>query len=160
MRVAASPWRVKAFKAWGANPTPLAWSEVFVALQTKVVDGQENPLASIYSGKVHEVQKYLSFTGHIYAPLYIVAGRTWNSFPQEVREVLKAAAQETRPFNLKAVDEVNKIALEKIKAAGVEVNEADVKAFIAATAPVHEEFAKSVPGGAEILAAFKSVAPN
>ena len=160
MRVAASPWRVKAFKAWGANPTPMAWSEVFVALQTRVVDGQENPIANTYSAKIHEVQKYLSLTGHIYAPMYLVGGRTWGSFPKDVRDILAAAAQEARPFNLKMSKTLENQTLEKIKAAGVKVNQPDIKAFVAATAPVHAEFAKTVPGGEEIIAAFKSVAPK
>ena len=61
---------MKMFKAYGANPSPLALSEVFVALQTGVMDGQENPLAQIYSQKFQEVQKYLSLTGHVYTPAY------------------------------------------------------------------------------------------
>src|SRR6185437_13979085 len=66
LRVPGGTWRVKMFKAYGANPTPLAFSEVFVALQTGAMDGQENPLAQIYPARFHEVQKYLSLTDHVY----------------------------------------------------------------------------------------------
>lgn len=65
-------WRVKMFKAYGANPSPMAYAEVYSALQSGVMDGQENPLAQIWSGEFHEVQKYVSLTGHVYSPSYIV----------------------------------------------------------------------------------------
>ncbi|MFV2032514.1 MAG: TRAP transporter substrate-binding protein, partial [Gammaproteobacteria bacterium] len=71
LRTPKSVWRVKMFKAYGANPSPLSFSEVFVALQTGTFDGQENPLAQIASGKFQEVQKYLSMTGHVYTPAYV-----------------------------------------------------------------------------------------
>jgi tripartite ATP-independent transporter DctP family solute receptor len=71
LRTPKSVWRVKMFKAYGANPAPLSFSEVFVALQTGTFDGQENPLAQIASGKFQEVQKYLSMTGHVYTPAYV-----------------------------------------------------------------------------------------
>ena len=65
LRVPEGKWRVKMFQAYGANPSPMALSEVFVALQTGVMDGQENPLTQIYSSKFQEVQKFLSMTGHV-----------------------------------------------------------------------------------------------
>ena len=72
LRTPKGEWRVKMFQSYGANPTPMAFSEVFTALKTGVIDGQENPLAQIYSGKFQEVQKYLSMTGHVYSPAYLV----------------------------------------------------------------------------------------
>jgi tripartite ATP-independent transporter DctP family solute receptor len=77
LRTPKGTWRVKMFKAYGANPSPLAFSEVFVALQTGVMDGQENPLAQIYPARFYEVQKYLSMTGHVYTPAYVTAGASW-----------------------------------------------------------------------------------
>src|SRR6185312_7776119 len=68
LRVPQGGWRVKMFQAYGANPSPLALSEVFVALQTGVMDAEENPLAQIYPSRFYEVQKYLSLTGHVYTP--------------------------------------------------------------------------------------------
>ena len=65
LRVPGGKWRVKMFQAYGANPSPMKFSEVFTALQTGVMDGQENPFAQIYSAKFYEVQKYLSLTGHV-----------------------------------------------------------------------------------------------
>src|SRR3954464_7762775 len=81
LRVPQGAWRVKMFQAYGANPTPLAFSEVFVALQTGVIDGEENPLGPDASRKFQGVQKVLSLTGHVYTPAYVTAGRSWGQFP-------------------------------------------------------------------------------
>lgn len=90
MRTPNSTWRVSMFREWGGNPTPMAFSEVFVALQTGVIDGQENPLTNIYAAKLQEVQQYLSLTNHVYTPSYLVAGkRTWDKLPEEVRTLIK-----------------------------------------------------------------------
>ena len=68
-------WRVKMFQAYGANPSPMKFSELFTALQTGVMDGQENPFTQIYSAKLQEVQKYLSLSGHVYTPAYLTVGK-------------------------------------------------------------------------------------
>ena len=75
LRTPKSVWRVKMFKAYGANPSPLSFSELFVALQTGTFDGQENPFAQIASAKLNEVQKYLSLTGHVYTPAYVTVSK-------------------------------------------------------------------------------------
>ena len=87
------------FKAYGANPTPMSFSEVFTALQTGVIDGQENPFAQIYSAKFQEVQKYLSLTGHVYTPAYVTVGKKRpGTAAGEVRKVLEETAKETQAF--------------------------------------------------------------
>ncbi len=68
LRVPEGKWRVKMFQAYGANPSPMKFSELFTALQTGVMDGQENPFTQIYSAKLQEVQKFLSLSGHVYTP--------------------------------------------------------------------------------------------
>ena len=75
LRVPEGKWRLKMFQAYGANPSPMKLSEVFTALQTGVMDGQENPLTQIHSSKFQEVQKYLSLTGHVYTPAYLTASK-------------------------------------------------------------------------------------
>ena len=99
LRVPQGKWRVKMFQAYGANPSPMALSEVFVALQTGVMDGQENPLTQIYSSKFQEVQKYLSMTGHVYTPAYLATGKT--SSPRcraDVQAILAQAAKDTQAY--------------------------------------------------------------
>lgn len=152
LRVPQGKWRVKMFQIYGANPSPMSLSEVFVALQTGVMDGQENPLTQIYSSKFQEVQKYLSMTGHVYTPAYIVSGaRKWNSLPADVREILQQAARDTQAYVYEQAEKLENDLLEKIKAAGVQVNEADKDAFIAASKSVYEEFGQEVPDGGKLV---------
>ncbi|MCB1995241.1 MAG: TRAP transporter substrate-binding protein [Burkholderiaceae bacterium] len=152
LRVPQGKWRVKMFQAYGANPSPMALSEVFVALQTGVMDGQENPLTQIYSSKFQEVQKYLSMTGHVYTPAYLVSGsRRFGGLPADVQAALAAAAKETQAYVYAQAAKLDDELLAKIKAAGVQVNEADKDAFIAASKAVYEEYAKEVPAGGALV---------
>ena len=152
LRVPKGVWRVKMFKAYGANPTPLGFGEVFVALQTGAMDGQENPLAQIWSGHFQEVQKYLSMTGHVYTPSYIVAGAAFKRLPADVQKVVSDTAKEMQPVVLKMAADLDGELLEKIKKTPtIAVNEADKDAFIKASKPIYEEFAKEVPGGQALI---------
>ncbi|HEY6026327.1 MAG TPA: TRAP transporter substrate-binding protein [Pseudolabrys sp.] len=152
LRVPKGVWRVKMFKAYGANPTPLGFGEVFVALQTGAMDGQENPLAQIWSGHFQEVQKYLSMTGHVYTPSYIVAGAAFKRLPADVQKIVADTAKEMQPVALKMAADLDGELLDKIKKTpSIAVNEADKDAFIKASKPVYEEFAKEVPGGQALI---------
>ena len=152
LRVPEGKWRVKMFQAYGANPSPMKYSEVFTALQTGVMDGQENPFAQIASGKFYEVQKYLSLTGHVYTPAYlVVATKKWATLPADVRKVLEDTAKETQAFVYEKAARDDDELLAKMKAAGILVNNANKDAFIAASKPVYEEFAREVPGAKEVI---------
>ncbi len=152
LRVPEGKWRVKMFQAYGANPSPMKFSEVFTALQTGVMDGQENPFTQIYSAKFQEVQKYLSLTGHVYTPAYVTVGaKKWASLPADVRKVLEATAKETQGFVYERAAKDDDDLLGKIKAAGVQVNTPDKDAFVKASAPVYAEFAKEVAGSKEVI---------
>jgi tripartite ATP-independent transporter DctP family solute receptor len=153
LRVPEGKWRVKMFQAYGANPSPMKYSEVFTALQTGVMDGQENPFAQIASAKFYEVQKYLSLTGHVYSPAYLAVGlKKWNSFPADVRKTLDATAKDVQAWVYEKAAKDDEVLLQKMKASGsIQVNEANKDAFIAASKPVYAEFAKEVPGAQEII---------
>jgi tripartite ATP-independent transporter DctP family solute receptor len=152
LRVPEGKWRVKMFQAYGANPSPMKFSEVFTALQTGVMDGQENPYTQIYSAKFQEVQKYLSITGHVYTPAYVTVGtKKWATLPADVRKILEDTAKETQAFVYERAAKDDEELLGKIKAAGVQVNTPNKDAFIAASKPVYEEFAKEVPGSREVI---------
>ncbi len=152
LRTPKGTWRVKMFKAYGANPTPMSFSEVFTALQTGVIDGQENPFAQIYSAKFQEVQKYLSLTGHVYTPAYVTVGsKAWDKLPEEVRKILEDTAKETQGFVYDTAARLEKDLLEKLRSGGIAVNEADKAAFVAASADIYAEYAASVPGGQELV---------
>jgi tripartite ATP-independent transporter DctP family solute receptor len=153
LRVPEGKWRVKMFQAYGANPSPMKYSEVFTALQTGVMDGQENPFAQIASAKFYEVQKYLSLTGHVYSPAYLAVGlKKWNSLPADVRKTLESTAKDVQSWVYEKAAKDDEILLEKMKASGsIQVNQANKDAFIAASKPVYDEFAREVPGAREII---------
>ena len=153
LRVPSGEWRVKMFQAYGANPTPMAFSEVFTALQTGVIDGQENPFAQIYSAKFHEVQDYLSLTGHVYTPAYITAGKQkFESLPDEVQAVLEETARETQASVYEIAAQLENDLLEKIRAeSDIEINEADKDAFIEASQPIYDAFSTEVEIGKELI---------
>jgi TRAP-type transport system periplasmic protein len=152
LRVPEGKWRVKMFQAYGANPSPMKFSEVFTALQTGVMDGQENPFTQIYSAKFQEVQKYLSLTGHVYTPAYVVVGtKKWESFPADVRKVLEECAKETQAFVYSTAEKDDNDLLGKLRSAGMQVNTPNKDAFIAASRSVYDEFAKEVAGSKEVI---------
>jgi tripartite ATP-independent transporter DctP family solute receptor len=152
LRVPEGKWRVKMFQAYGANPSPMKFSEVFTALQTGVMDGQENPYSQIVSAKFQEVQKYLSITGHVYTPAYITTGsKKWATLPADVRKVLEDTAKDMQKFVYATAEKEESELLAKIKAAGVQVNEADKAAFVAASKNIYQEFSKEVPGSKELI---------
>jgi tripartite ATP-independent transporter DctP family solute receptor len=152
LRVPKGEWRVKMFKAYGANPSPMALSEVFVALQTGAMDGEENPLVQIYSQKFQEVQKYLSLSDHVYTPAYLTVGlKHWETLPPDVRKILEQTAREVQPFVYKSAAKFDDELVGKMKAAGMKVNKVDKAAFVKASKPVYEEFGKEVKGGKELV---------
>jgi tripartite ATP-independent transporter DctP family solute receptor len=152
LRTPRGTWRVKMFQLYGANPSPMAFSEVFTALKTGVMDGQENPYAQIWSGKFQEVQKYLSITGHVYTPAYILTSDThFAELPEDVQQALQEAALETQDYVYETAAALETDLLEKLKAGGIAVNEADKAAFVAASKPVYDEFAATVKDGDKLV---------
>ncbi|AWB24629.1 ABC transporter substrate-binding protein [Methylobacterium currus] len=130
LRVPNSALFTSAFRALGAAPVALNFSEAYSALQTKVVDGQENPLAIITSFKLAEVQKYLSFTNHIWDGFWLMSGhRTWSRLPEDVKAVL------ARHFDQAALDQRRDIEgqgvamREALGKAGFAINDAPAAPF-------------------------------
>ena len=152
LRTPKGAWRVKMFKSYGANPTPMAFSEVFTALQTGVIDGQENPFAQIHSAKFQEVQKYLSLTGHVYTPAYVlVSDKHFGELPADVQQTLESTAREMQSYVYALAARLESDLLADLKAGGMTVNAADKQAFIDASKPIYDEFATSVDGGADLI---------
>src|SRR3546814_8545032 len=93
MRTVENPVHIKAYKAFGINPTPMAFSEVFTALQQGTVDGQENPLSVITASKFDQVQKYLTLTGHVYSPgVYLMNKAAYDKLWDEDKKAVFEAA--------------------------------------------------------------------
>lgn len=151
IRTPKSTWRVKMFSEWGANPTPMSFSEVFVALQTGVIDGQENPLTNISAAKLNEVQKYLSITGHVYTPSYLTTGaKQWEKLPADVRAILEKTAVEVQGWMYATGTKDDVSLLEKL-GKDMEINVADRAAFVEASKPIYAEFAKEVATGKAMI---------
>jgi tripartite ATP-independent transporter DctP family solute receptor len=150
LRVPSGIWRVRMFQSYGANPSPMAFAEVYSALQSGVMDGQENPLIQIYSAKIHEVQKYLSMTGHVYSPAFLAISEvTWKRLPPDVQQTMQKVAREVGDFARREGERLDRELIEKMKP--IQVNEVDKEAFIKASEAVYERFATEVRGGGELV---------
>ena len=124
LRVMQNNVFLDSFKLLGANAVPLPFSELFSALETKAVDGQENPFNTILSSKFYEVQKYLTVTNHVYSPWIVLASKKWwDGLSKDEQKVLLTAAKTSRDFERKDTrDEASK-ALADLKAKGMQINE-------------------------------------
>jgi tripartite ATP-independent transporter DctP family solute receptor len=152
LRIPEGKWRLRMFQAYGSNPSPMKLSEVFTALSTGVMDGQENPLTQIWSQKFQEVQKYLSLTGHVYTPAFVAVGaKRWDSLPADVRKILDDTAKETQAYVYAQATKDDEQLVAKFTAAGVKVNQADKDAFIAASKGIYDEFGTEVPGSKALI---------
>lgn len=152
IRTPNSSWRVAMFKEYGANPTPMSFSEVFVALQTGVIDGQENPLTNIVGGKLDEVQTYLSMSNHVYSPAYPTVGITaFERLDPEIQTILSETAAEVALWAREQGEEQDGTLLQQLTDSGMEVNDTDRDAFVAASAPLYEKFADEVENGQAMI---------
>ncbi len=157
LRVPGGVWRVKMFKAYGANPSPMPFAEVYSALQSGVMDAQENPFPQIWSAKFQEVQKYLSLTGHVYSPAYLVVGEeVWQKLPKDVQTTLAKIGWGIGDFARAEGERLDKELMGKL-APPMKANDVDKEAFIKASAAIYDEFGTQVPGGAELVKLFQSL---
>ena len=122
LRVMQNPVYIDMFKGFGANAVPLAFSELFAALETKTVDGQENPVTTIESSKFYEVQKFLSLTKHVYSPWIVLASKKWwDALSADEKKLLQSAAVTSRDFERKDSRVASAKALDVLKAKGMQV---------------------------------------
>ncbi|HSF20881.1 MAG TPA: TRAP transporter substrate-binding protein [Burkholderiales bacterium] len=157
LRVPGGVWRVKMFQAYGAKPSPMPFSEVYSALQQGVMDAQENPFPQIWSAKFYEVQKYLTLTGHVYTPAYLIVSEDfWRKLPKDVQATISKIAWATGDFARSEGERLDKELLQKMVPPMI-VNEPDKNAFIKASGAVYEEFGKQVAGGAELVKLIQSL---
>ena len=124
LRVMQNAVFLDSFKALGANAVPLPFPELFPALETGAVDGQENPFNTILSSKFYEVQKYLSVTNHVYSPWIVtVSKKFWDSLSRDEQKVLMDAAAKSRDFERKDTRDEAARSLGELQAKGMVVNE-------------------------------------
>ncbi len=148
LRVMQNNVFLDSFKALGANAVPLPFSELFTALETRAVDGQENPFNTVVSSKFYEVQKYLTVTNHVYSPWIVtVSKKWWDTLTPAEKKVLQDAAVKSRDFERKDTREEATKALAELKGKGMQVNElpaSEVNRMREKLAGVNVGIAKSV----------------
>lgn len=147
LRVIPNPMFVESFAALGANPVPMAFPELYGALESKAMDAQENPFAVILTSKFNEVQKFLSVTNHVYtANPVVISKRTWDRLSAAEQKMVQEAAVEAGVFQKKLSREAAVSARKELEAKGMQIN--DVPAATLArmrelTKPVADKFAAS-----------------
>lgn len=145
LRVIPNPVYLETFKTFGANPVPMSFSELYTALETKTVDGQENPFSVILSNKFFEVQKYLSATNHTYSTnIILVSKKFWDRLSPVERKILQDAAAESRDYQRQVSRAQAQQAVSELKAKGMQVNElapAELARMREKTKPIAQRFA-------------------
>ena len=148
LRILQLPLFIDVFRELGVNPLPLPFPELYTALEQKVVDGQENPPNTIYYSKIHEVQKYLSLTNHVFNPQsLLISKKTWDAMSPAEKDVISQAAKEAAIYERKESREQTKKSIELIRQAGVAVNEispAEIERIRQKVKPVVDKYSKEI----------------
>ena len=127
----------------GASPVPMAFSELYMAMQQKVVDGQENPLAQIYNSKFYEVQPYLSLSGHQLSLQFVLISLiTWNKLSDADKTMIQECATEAIVWERDLMQQQETELLQKLKDVGMKVNDVDQAAFIKAVSSIRAKAEK------------------
>lgn len=144
IRTMENPIHIASFREWGANPTPINFSELFTALQQGTVDAQENPLQITSSSRFHEVQDYLSLTGHFYSSGSIIFNSDFvNGLPEDLRSLLVKCVDEMKDYERELTIEMEEQFLAELEAGGMEINELtpeEKQLFVEAALPVYEAY--------------------
>jgi tripartite ATP-independent transporter DctP family solute receptor len=143
IRVPEIPPMVAAWKAMGANPTPMAWGEVYTSLQQNVIEAQENPVPYIYAAKIQEVQKYIALTHHKYEYVIIaMSDQTWQKLTPEQQKAVKEAADEATQYENKLVFDKTDEIFKELQAKGMAVTRPDTTEWANVARTTHKEFAE------------------
>ncbi len=141
IRVQENPIHVDSFNALGASATPMAWGEVYTALQQGVIDGQENPIPVLTSHKIYEVQRYLAMTGHFYAPAIIIMNtRRYQSLSPEDRRIFVEVAREVSRWERELARKMEAEQVDELIARGMQVTYPDKSAFQQAMQSVYSKY--------------------
>ena len=141
IRAPEQPVYLEAVRAMGATPTPVDFSDLYMALKQGTVDGQENPIPTIYTYKFYEAQKYMMLTGHMIRIIMVGTNASWfNKLPQDIQAAIQEALAEAGLFNNDLVQRQEKDLVGVLKEKGMTVVEPDVDAFRKASESVHLKF--------------------
>lgn len=152
IRIPLSPWREKLFRALGAEPVQMEFGKVYEALRSGAIDGQENPLGQIGASKFQEVQRYLALCDYLYSPVYVVVSEEqFSKLPLPVQEIFARTASEMQSWIFAAAIRMESDLVDDI-GEKITFTSVDLQAFRRASRPVYGEFARTVPGGARLIA--------
>jgi tripartite ATP-independent transporter DctP family solute receptor len=144
IRTMENPLYIDYFRAMGANPTPMSFSELFTALQQKTVDAQETPITIIYPSRLYEVQKYISFTGHVYAVApFVMSEQFFQKLPKEYQDLVIEAGKMYETRERHVTEEADAGFIEDMKKYGVEFNDLtmdEINVFADLAKPVYEQY--------------------
>ncbi|MGO9174256.1 MAG: TRAP transporter substrate-binding protein [Rhodomicrobium sp.] len=150
-RVPKAEWRIKMFESYGVKVTPMEIKDIYPSLQQGKLDGLEMPLPVLCSLDIHKVQKYLSLTGHLYSPAFLVIDEAqFQRLPANVRKVLPLQAQAIEDWVLERGEELDASWLARVKET-MEVNEADRFTFTLLAMAIYREFVSKVPNGKAMM---------
>lgn len=156
IRVMENELYISTFNAMGALPTPMAWSEVFTALQQKTIDGMENSPTIYVTSSLYDVQKHLSLTGHFYSPaIFGINEALLNNLPADYQQIIKEAAEEAKNYERQVHEELDNTNIEVLKEKGMLITEVDTAAFVEAVQPVYDEYAPQI--GQDLIDAILAV---
>jgi TRAP-type transport system periplasmic protein len=148
LRTIQNPLYIDMLNALGANAVPMAFTELYTALETKTVDGQENPCATLEASKFYEVQKFMSATKHIYNPqLLLVSKKFWDTLSAEEKKIFQDSANEARDYQRKVAREMNQKSCDFLVKNGMQLNEVapqEIARMRDKVKPVLDKYAKQV----------------
>ena len=141
IRAPENTMTISIFKALGANPAPLSWPELYLALSQGVFDGEENPIANIDSGKLYEVQKYISITNHKYECYpFVINEQLWQKLPPDIQALIKEGALMFAKEHRRLVAEMEAEQLKGFEARGMKISRPNMQPFKDATRSVYAEY--------------------
>lgn len=145
IRTMENPLHQETFRILGATPTPMAWGEVFIALQQGTIDGQENPLVIIDTAKIYEVQKHISLTGHFYSPaVMLMSKQVFDELAPDIQEAVIKAEKEARDWERAFSAGLDAKLVDTLKEKGAIITEVNKEEWRKACAPVYDLFRSKV----------------
>ncbi len=151
-RTMENPVHLASVRSLGVQAVPMSWGEVYTSLQTKVIDGQENPVAIIHVNKLNEVQRYLSLTGHFYSPAPLTMGlRRFKSLKPDWQNLLIRIAVEVAAYERQIIRDSEEKQIRDLKAWGMDVRSVDKGIFVKAMEPVYAKFINEYPDWGPII---------
>ncbi|SDO17676.1 TRAP transporter substrate-binding protein [Vreelandella arcis] len=159
VRTMENPVHLDIWEALGANPTPMAFGELFSAMEQGVVDGQENPWSTILTSNFHEVQDYGTETRHVYTPfIMMLSERSWDSMAPEYQELVMEAARQSAEYEIQLSAEYDEWSRKQLEERGMQItrlNDEQLAAFQEAVQPVYDEWAPRI--GEELIEDIQAI---